>query len=52
MSKRHFISAAKLIAALVNQDKISEANAAANVIICMNDNPQFDKARFLTACGL
>jgi hypothetical protein len=52
MSKKHFISAAKLISALVDQGKISEANAAANVIICMNDNANFDKGRFLSACGL
>lgn len=52
MSKRHFESAAKLIAALADQGKISEANAAANVIICMNDNPNFDKAKFLKACNI
>jgi hypothetical protein len=52
MTKKHFIAAAKLISALADQGKISEANAAANVVICMNDNPAFDKEKFLRACNI
>jgi len=52
MSKKHFISAAKLISALADEGKINEANAAANVIINMNDNPNFDKVKFLRACNI
>jgi hypothetical protein len=52
MTKRHFIVAASLIKRYVEAGKLNEANAAANVIICMNDNANFDKARFLAACGL
>jgi hypothetical protein len=36
MSKKHFIAAAKM----------------ADLIIAMNDNGNFDKGRFLSACGL
>ena len=52
MSKKHFIAAAKLISALADQGKVSEANAAANVVIRMNDNPAFDKEKFLKACNI
>jgi len=52
MTKKHFIAAAKAISALADQGKISEANAAANVIIIMNDNPAFDKGKFLKACNI
>lgn len=49
MSKKHFISAAKIISA--ETDRAAAAKMAA-LIVAMNDNANFDKARFLAACGL
>ena len=52
MSKKHFVAAAKLISTLADQGKLEEANAAANVIILINDNSAFDKEKFLRACNI
>ena len=52
MSKKHYIVAARLIKLYVEAGRMPEANAAASVVINMNDNPNFDKGRFLAACGL
>ncbi len=49
MSKKHCIAAAKIIAA--ESDRLA-AQKMADLIIAMNDNANFDLARFLTACGL
>ncbi len=49
MSKKHFITAAKIIS---NEKDRTAAAKMAELIIAMNDNANFDKARFLAACGL
>lgn len=49
MSKKHFIHAAKIISAEPDR---AAAQKMADLIISMNDNGNFDKARFLNACGL
>jgi len=49
MSKKHFIAAAKIISAESNR---AAAQKMADLIIAMNNNANFDCARFLTACGL
>ncbi len=49
MSKKHFISAANIIK--LESDRAAAAKMA-DLIIAMNDNGNFDKARFLHACGL
>jgi len=49
MTKKHFIAAAKIISS--EKDR-SAAQKMADLIILMNDNGNFDRARFLTTCGL
>lgn len=49
MSKKHFISAANIIKA---ESDRAAAQKMADLIISMNDNANFDRARFLSACGL
>lgn len=49
MTKKHFIAAAKIIAAESNR---ATAQKMADLIISMNDNGNFDRSRFLSACGL
>lgn len=51
MSKKHFIHAAKLISCIPN---LAEKQAAARVFcqVAESDNVNFDKSRFLSACGL
>jgi len=49
MTKKHFISAAKIISA---ESDRATAQKMANLIILMNDNANFDRERFLSACGL
>jgi len=54
MTKKHFIK----FAAEINEHRISysrhEAQTMADMVckIAISDNPNFDKARFLKACGL
>jgi hypothetical protein len=49
MSKKHFLAAAKIIAA---ESDRAAAQKMADLIVAMNDNANFDRARFLSACGL
>ena len=49
MSKKHFIAAANIIK--LESDRAA-ARKMADLIISMNDNANFDKGRFLSACGL
>lgn len=51
MTKKHFIHAAKLISCIPNME---EKIAAARVFyqVAESDNPNFDRERFLTACGI
>jgi hypothetical protein len=51
MSKKHFIAAAAKIKS--EPSEIMRANLAAFFMsLAIEDNPRFDKARFLAACGL
>ena len=49
MSKKYFESAALFIS---REPDRQIAIRMAALVIFMNDNPRFDEARFLTACGL
>ena len=49
MTKKHFIAAAKIISA---ESDRATAQKMADLIIAMNDSANFDRARFLSACGL
>lgn len=49
MTKKHFIAAANIIKL---ESCRTTAAKMADLIISMNDNGNFDKGRFLTACGL
>jgi len=51
MTKKHFIDFANEIAAMANR---KEAKAAAEVVatVARRHNGNFDKGRFMTACGL
>lgn len=50
-TKKDFIQAAKTIAQITNKDE--KSNVANNFVkIFAEQNPRFDKAKFLTACGL
>lgn len=51
MTKKHFIALANEIAAMSNRE---HAASAAEVVcrVASMDNPRFDRARFLAACGL
>lgn len=51
-TKKDFKKFAEYIRILVNQGKVSEAIEAFNMIVYLNDNPNFDKERFESACGL
>ena len=49
MTKKYFITAAKIISAETDR---TAAQKMADLIISIQDNANFDKARFLAACGL
>ncbi len=51
MTKKHFISFAKEIAAMSNR-KEAQASADMVVSVARQHNPRFDTGRFLTACEL
>lgn len=52
MTKKHFEAFAREIAES-NQDQIPKMFAAMVVIrVAQQDNPRFDRERFLKACGL
>lgn len=56
MSKRHFEALARIIAANKTR-KIVSAGVALRCVamdiaaMCANENPQFDRDRFMAACG-
>lgn len=51
MTRKHFQALAEAIATITNLEERKEtARLIANV--CQDANPQFGRARFLTACGL
>ena len=56
MSKKHYIKFAKIIKAQLKADKLCSprAQAMADMVIEVStqDNPLFNKSRFLSACGL
>ena len=59
MSKKHYIEFARVYAAdlAIHRDNPEIRRALRNNILSMTDvfkrdNPRFDRARFLTACGL
>ena len=50
-TKKDFIAAAKTIAAITDKrERQSAANNFCNIF--QNQNPRFDKTKFLSACGL
>lgn len=50
MSKKHYIAAAKKIS--MEPCRVTRANLAAFFIsLAQDDNPRFDAARFMAACG-
>lgn len=49
MSKKHFVAAANIIK---SEPDRAAAQKMADLIVAMNDNGNFDKSRFLSACGL
>lgn len=56
MSKRHFEGLAKIIAANGTRNTKDPQTALLLVAMdiaamCANENPQFDRARFMAACG-
>ena len=50
MTKKHFEAFAREIAAS-SQDLVTRW-AMARLVIRVNDNPRFDRERFIRACGL
>ncbi len=51
MSKKHFIAIAATVSA-ISDKKEREKQANFQAQICAAQNPRFDKARFLAACGV
>jgi len=50
MTRKHFIALAKAISQIANMvDRQNTAHLVADV--CRQANPNFDRARFLAACG-
>lgn len=56
MTKKHFIKFAEQIKILLSSGEFNKGQTAkmADVVcqVAKNDNPNFDRARFLKACGL
>lgn len=50
MTRKHFEMAARNIAAMPESERLKHAEAW--IKVCAADNPRFDKARFLAACGI
>jgi hypothetical protein len=53
MTKKHFIKLAKIFL----ENHVCENEKALNILydvceLCKEENPNFDKARFLKACGI
>ena len=51
MSRKHFVAAAKVIAAIENLEKRKEM-AEFQARLFAADNPRFDYMRFYAACGI
>lgn len=51
MTKKHFIALAKAIALIDNLYHRGQV-AALVADVCRQNNPRFDRARFLAACGV
>lgn len=51
MSRKHFIKIAKIIAR-VEDIRVREYLASEFCDLCRAENPNFDKLRFLRACGV
>jgi len=52
MTKKHFIAFAREIAESNHSPETRMFAALVVIRIAERDNPRFDRARFLTACGL
>lgn len=57
MSKKHYVEIAKAIRACEQPATVETAASISELAqrlasVFQNDNPRFDRARFLTACGL
>jgi len=52
MTKKHFIALAREIAFSNNSPEAKTFAAMVIIRVAQGDNPRFDRARFLEACGL
>ena len=53
MSKKHFIKLAKIFSKYALQNDVMAREIFADIVeLCQEENPNFDKARFLSACGV
>ena len=54
MTKKHFDAFAREIKAWVGELRFQDAALACRIVIriASEDNPRFDRARFIKACGL
>jgi hypothetical protein len=50
MTKKHFIMAAKIIAAMPAHKRREHAESW--VKVCVANNPRFNKEKFFAACGI
>jgi hypothetical protein len=53
-TRKHFQAAAEIVQDLVKEGKNREAAEVADafVVFFRNDNPRFDKFKFIQACGI
>lgn len=52
MTKKHFEALAREIAASNNSAEMKMFAAMVVIRVAQNDNPRFDRERFMKACGL
>jgi hypothetical protein len=52
MSKKHFIQFAAIAKGHVAAFQYASAKAVYYAVLQVNDNPQFDRDKFMKACGL
>jgi hypothetical protein len=52
MSKKHFVAFAEAIRLSGADQKTKQSMADLVIYVSAQNNPNFDKQRFLTACGL
>lgn len=52
MTRKHFSAMAKAIADTPMDEPVRKALARELAAICATTNPNFDRARFLAACGV